>query len=103
MFCNDGVAFSNSCANVGFGFCNLILKLLLELVELGAFQVGPGKEKLMLREMVVKSLLDEEPKLHPLPSLCDHHGTDGSLGSEQGQLLILQFLELPAKEKVNWL
>ena len=103
MFCNNGIAFGNSCANVGFGFCNLILKLLLELAELGALQVGPAKEKFIFIKMVLESLLDEEPKLHPLPSLCDHHGADGSLGGEQSQLLIFQFLELPAKEKVKWL
>ena len=51
--------------------------------------------------MVEKSLLDEEPKLHPLPSLCNHHGADRSLGRKQSQLLISQFLELPAKATVE--
>ena len=45
VFCNDCIALSNGRPNVGFGFCNLILKLLLELAELGAFEVGPAKEK----------------------------------------------------------
>ena len=60
---------------------------------------GLQKKNYIDIEIVLKSLLDEKPKLHPLPSLCDHHGADGSLGSEQSQLLIFQFLKLPAKEK----
>ena len=45
MLCNNFIAFSNGRANVGFGFFNLILKLLLELAELGALEVRSAREK----------------------------------------------------------
>merc|ERR1719175_266699 len=64
--------------NVGLGFSNLVLVLLLELAKLGALEVG----------------LDGKPELEPEPGLGHHVGTDGALASVQGHLLVLQLLEL---------
>merc|ERR1719412_3519806 len=75
---NDSLAVSHGLVNVGRGLGNLVLVLLLVLAKLGAFEVG----------------FDGQPDLHPLPGLGDHHGLDGSLAGVQGELLVLQLLEL---------
>ena len=46
VFANNCIAFSNGRPNVGFSFFNLILKLLLELAELGTFEGGPATKGL---------------------------------------------------------
>merc|ERR1719278_1074286 len=71
-------ASSNSSVDVGLGFSNLVLILLLELSELAAPKVG----------------LDGEPKLEPEPGLSHHVGADGTLARVEGELLVLQLLEL---------
>merc|ERR1719175_405208 len=68
----------DSSVNVGLGFSNLVLVLLLELAKLGALEVG----------------LDGKPELEPEPGLGHHVGTDGALAGGQGHLLVLQLLEL---------
>merc|ERR1719188_536278 len=66
-----------SLTNVGLSKFNLVLILLLELSKLGALEVG----------------LDGQPDLHPQPGLGNHHGSDSSLASVQGHLLVLELLE----------
>merc|ERR1719447_1834213 len=78
VLCHDGVALAHGLANVGFSLGDLVFVLLLVLGELGALEVG----------------LDEQPDLHPLPGLGDHHGAQGTLASVEGKLLVLQLLEL---------
>merc|ERR1719362_2219543 len=74
----DSVALVSGTANVGLSLSNLVLVLLLVLAELSALEGG----------------LDSQPDLHPLPCLGNHHGLDGTLARVQGQLLVLQLLEL---------
>ena len=78
MDISHGGALGNGLVDVGLGHGDLVLVLLLVLSELGALQVG----------------LDGQPDLHPLPGLGDHEHADGSLAGVQGQLLVLQLLEL---------
>merc|ERR1719412_306673 len=75
---HHSLALAGGAVNVGLGLGDLVLVLLLVLAELGALEVG----------------LDGQPKLHPEPGLGDHHGLDGPLAGVQGELLILQLLEL---------
>jgi len=75
---HNSVALAHGLANVGLSLGDLVLVLLLVLGELGALEVG----------------LDEQPDLHPLPGLGDHHGTESTLASVEGELLVLQLLEL---------
>merc|ERR1719394_1344356 len=74
---NDSIALSNSLVNVGLSNSNLVLILLLVLAKLCTLEVG----------------LDGQPDLHPQPGLGNHHGSDGSLASIQGHLLVLELLE----------
>merc|ERR1719443_2295369 len=66
-----------SLVNIGLSKGNLVLVFLLVLSKLGALEVG----------------LDGKPDLHPQPGLGNHHGSDGSLASIQGHLLVLELLE----------
>merc|ERR1719288_635827 len=66
-----------SLVNIGLSKGNLVLVFLLVLSKLGALEVG----------------LDGQPDLHPQPGLGNHHGSDGSLASIQGHLLVLELLE----------
>merc|ERR1719458_1527582 len=75
---DHSTTISHSLVDVGLGNGDLLLILLLVLSKLGALEVG----------------LDGKPKLEPEPGLGHHVGTDGSLASIQGHLLVLQFLEL---------
>merc|ERR1719153_780072 len=75
---HNSVALAHGLANVGLSLGDLVLILLLVLGELGALEVG----------------FDEKPDLHPLPGLGDHHGTESTLASVEGELLVLQLLEL---------
>merc|ERR1719412_3256482 len=75
---HHSLALAGGAVNVGLGLGDLVLVLLLVLAELGALEVG----------------LDGQPQLHPEPGLGDHHGLDGPLAGVQGELLILQLLEL---------
>merc|ERR1719275_185878 len=63
----------NGSVDVGLGFSNLVLVLLLELAKLGALEVG----------------LDGKPELEPEPGLGHHVGTDGTLAGVEGHLLDL--------------
>merc|ERR1719362_2198964 len=74
----DSVALVSGAANVGLSLSNLVLVLLLVLAELSALEGG----------------LDGQPDLHPLPCLGHHHSFDGALARVQGQLLVLELLEL---------
>merc|ERR1719278_2147230 len=67
-----------SLTDVGLSKSNLVLILLLELSKLGALEVG----------------LDGKPDLHPEPGFGSHHVPDGPLAGVQGELLVLQLLEL---------
>merc|ERR1719447_1200343 len=73
VLCHDGVALAHGLANVGLSLGDLVFVLLLVLGELGALEVG----------------LDEQPDLHPLPGLGDHHGAQGTLACVEGELLEL--------------
>merc|ERR1719400_2346188 len=75
---DHSTTISHSLVDVGLGNGDLLLILLLVLSKLGALEVG----------------LDGKPKLEPEPGLGHHVGTDGTLASIQGHLLVLQFLEL---------
>merc|ERR1719297_645190 len=75
---HHSLALAGGAVNVGLGLGDLVLVLLLVLAELGALEVG----------------LDCKPQLHPEPGLGDHHGLDGPLAGVQGELLVLQLLEL---------
>merc|ERR1719284_1237639 len=66
-----------SLVNVCLSKGNLVLVFLLVLSKLGALEVG----------------LDGQPDLHPQPGLGNHHGSDSSLASVQGHLLVLELLE----------
>merc|ERR550539_1077955 len=75
---SHGGALGHGLVDVGLGHGDLVLVLLLVLSKLGALQVG----------------LDGQPDLHPQPGLGDHVGLDGALAGVEGQLLVLQLLEL---------
>merc|ERR1719412_461985 len=75
---HHSLALAGGAVNVSLGLGDLVLVLLLVLPELGALEVG----------------LDGQPQLHPEPGLGDHHGLDGPLAGVQGELLVLQLLEL---------
>merc|ERR1719412_4826 len=75
---HHSLALAGGTVNVGLGLGDLVLVLLLVLPELGALEVR----------------LDGQPQLHPEPGLGDHHGLDGPLAGVQGELLVLQLLEL---------
>ena len=75
---SDSVALVSGAANVGLSLSNLVLVLLLVLAKLSALEGG----------------LDGQPDLHPLPCLGHHHSFDGALARVQGQLLVLELLEL---------
>ena len=70
--------FCKSCINVSFSKGNLVFIFLLELSKLGALKVG----------------LNGQPDGPPRPGLTNVVVPDGSLAAVEGQLLILELLEL---------